>query len=338
MKILYYHTAVPARIKKTDAVVQEIDILRSRFKGQMVNLRPRIRAIIPFPRFFFGLQWIIKIRKDAFRADCHHVFNPDLFLFPILRWLGAPIVYSVVAGVGDRFVLLNPAINQFVAWITVNNPRDWLILSNAGYPRIRMILPGFDHSRIFPSPHPSLKKFTILVGSAPWTLAQFRSKGVGVLLEAARRMPDLNLVFLWRGYFFKELQKRIKRAQVGDRVRVFNDQVDINRVLSGVHAGIVLADRSTLVKAYPNSLLECLAAGRPILVSRSIALSDLVEETKCGLVLEGLNAEEVIAKITELRDTYEEYSPRTRRMLADHFAPEAMIRGYENIYESTGRL
>jgi glycosyltransferase involved in cell wall biosynthesis len=108
--------------------------------------------------------------------------------------------------------------------------------------------------------------------------------------------------------------------------------------LSGVHAGIVLADRSTLVKAYPNSLLECLAAGRPILVSRSIALSDLVEETKCGLVLEGLNAEEVIAKITELRDTYEEYSPRTRRMLADHFAPEAMIRGYENIYESTGRL
>ena len=337
MRILYYHTAVPVLIKKTDAVVQEIDLLRGRFKGEMVTLRPRIRALIPFPRFFFGLQWIAKIRKEEFCADCHHVFNPDLFFFPILRWLRSPIVYSVVAGVGHQTVRLNPAIDRFVDWITVNNPRDWRALRKVGYSRIQMVPPGFDGSRIFPSPPPGLKKFTVLVGSAPWTLAQFRLKGIDTLLEAARQMPDLNLVFLWRGYFFEELQQRIRGAQVADRVQVFNDQVDINRVLSGVHAGIVLAEGSTLVKAYPHSLLECLAAGRPILVSRCIAMADLVDETKCGLVLEGMTAREVSAKIMELRDNYGEYSPRARGVVRDHFSLGAMLQGYQEVYELTRR-
>jgi hypothetical protein len=46
-----------------------------------------------------------------------------------------------------------------------------------------------------------------MVGSAPWTKGQFRTKGVEALLEAARQNPRLHLIFLWREVLAEEMER-----------------------------------------------------------------------------------------------------------------------------------
>jgi len=51
----------------------------------------------------------------------------------------------------------------------------------------------------------------------------------------------------------------------------------VNKTLVSVHAAITLADREGIIKVYPHSLLDALAAGKPVLVSRAIPMADYVE-------------------------------------------------------------
>jgi len=172
------------------------------------------------------------------------------------------------------------------------------------------------------------------MASAPWTRAQFESKGVDALLEAARRMPDLRLTFLWRGILLKDMLRRVRRSGFEDRVSVINEYVDINSVLAGVHATVNLASDPGIVKAQPHSLLESLAAGRPVLVSRAIPISTYVEETDVGTVIEDLSPEAILRAIESLRNHYE----ASQRAAVSHgrtdFSLESMLGSFADVYET----
>ena len=110
-----------------------------------------------------------------------------------------------------------------------------------------------------------------MVASAPWTVAQFASKGVDVLLDTAVANPNLRLTFLWRGVLFAEMMQKVTAMNLADRVTVINEQVDVNQMLATVHGTINLAAHSEIIKAYPHSLLDSLAAGKPVLVDKPLA-------------------------------------------------------------------
>ena len=332
MNILFHHTAVPVKVRRFDAVVQEIDFLRSHFPGEMISLRPRLRSIIPFPRFFFGFQSLRWLRHQERAVDFHHVFNPDLYLFPVLKWLKRPVIYSPVAGLSKTGKPPSLSLNRYIDWIVVNSRRDWESLHRLGFNNLRLIPPGFDRSGFTASRLPISDRLILLVGSAPWTVSQFRSKGVDTLLAAARKVSSLKLVFLWRGYHVEEMKKRVKAAGLTDQVELINEAVEVNRVLAGVHAAIVLADRATLVKGYPHSLMESLAAGKPILVSRCIAMAELVEETGCGLVFNDNALENVVQGIQNLRTGYREYQERALLVGRDRFFLSETLKGYRELY------
>ncbi|MBI5583987.1 MAG: glycosyltransferase [Deltaproteobacteria bacterium] len=332
MTIFFHHTAAPLGLRRLDAVIQEIDFLQYHFQGRTVLLRPRLRAKIPFPRALFGFQHLPWLRRQESGVDFHHVFNPDLYLFPVLKWLKRPIIYSPVAGVSKTGIDPPLSLKRHIEWIVVNNRRDWERLQRLGFHNLRLIPPGFDRSRFTVSRPPLGDRLNVLVGSSPWNLSQFQSKGVDTLLAAAQKMSNLRLVFLWRGFFVKEMEKRIKAAGVTDQVELINEAVDVNRVLAGVHAGIVLAERTTLVKGYPNSLMEALAAGKPILVSRCIAMADLVEETGCGLVFNDNSLDEVVQGFQNLKDGYREYQEKALEVGRDRFSLSEALEGYRDLY------
>ena len=100
-------------------------------------------------------------------------------------------------------------------------------------------------------------------------------------------MRDVRLVFLWRGVLLPELVARVRRFEVSERVEILRDRVDVSEVLARVHAAVVLAGQPGLVRAYPHSLLEALAAGRPVLVSDGNPMAEYVRATGCGRVVPG---------------------------------------------------
>jgi glycosyltransferase involved in cell wall biosynthesis len=334
MNVLYHLTSPTPAIPETDAVFQEIGALQGRFGGRAVNLYPLPFPTRWFPPGFLGLHRLPELRRLDRATDVHHVFHPLPRLFPVLRRLRKPIVYSVIAGL-DPARRLPPAadLRAVAAWV-VARPCDAQRLLDAGATRCRVIRPGLDLTRFTRvPPPPPLPPFTILAGSAPWVTAQFRQKGFDLLLDACARHPDLRLVLLWRGLLEADLRRRVAERGMGDRVEIVNRRTDVADLLGRCHAAVVLAEHPRLVKAFPHSLLEALAAGRPILASACIPISDYIRDTGCGEIVTDLTPSDFDSALTRLRAGYEAAARAAREVGGRDFALETMLAAFQALYD-----
>ena len=270
LKILYLLTTPPPVLPGTDAVAQEVDLLRSRFGGEAIYLRPSWRARAWYPSRFLGLDRLRAIRRRDTYADLHHVYASQLFTLPLLRLIRRPIVYTVTSGVGSTHRVPSLSYLRRLGAIVVPGRSDLDALTRLGLENVHVVPPGIDVSRFIDTPPPSGSEFILLAGSAPWARQQFVTKGIDALLALARDMRDVRLVFLWRGVLLREVIARVMDAGLAERVEILQDRVDVSRVLIRAHASVVLAEAPGLVKAYPHSLLEALAAGRPVVISDGI--------------------------------------------------------------------
>jgi glycosyltransferase involved in cell wall biosynthesis len=330
-KVLYHLMVLPPEFPEREAYSQEISALRDRFGGDLVYLNPNQQSPIYLPRIVFGLHRLRQLRTLESDFDLHHLYNPDPFPFPVLRGLRQPVVYSVTGGLGRK----RPNVPFFasMAAVTVYDQQSLKRLQSWGLTNAFLVHPGIDSTRITPYPIPLRSEIRLLVGSAPWTPAQFRTKGIDALLTAAQRDRRLRLTFLWRGVLEGEMLRRVRRRGLTGHVKVLNKQVDVNEILAGVHASISLASAPDIVKAYPHSLLESLAAGKPVLVSRSIPMADYVQRTECGIVVEGVTPEEILAAVEFLFERYSSMQSVAQTIGKRDFQHENMIGSFQRVYQ-----
>jgi glycosyltransferase involved in cell wall biosynthesis len=223
-----------------------------------------------------------------------------------------------------------------LAVVAAADERSFQHLQEWGVENVVRVRPGIDTTRFSHSPLalPSLhSEIRLMVASAPWTKAQFRTKGVEALLAAAQQCPQLHLIFLWRGVLAEEMERRVHDMDLAKQVEVVNRQVDVNQVLAGVHASITLSSNSAIIKSYPHSLLDSLAAGKPVLVSRAIPMADYVEQTGCGQVVESVNPADVLAAVEALRRDYEALAHVARAVGQRDFSQQGMIASFQEVYE-----
>ncbi len=330
VKILYHLTVLPPKIPEAEALSQEITALRGHFEGDLLFLNPNPWATGPIPRLFFGWHKLATIRRHERTVDLHHFYNPDPYPFPLLRWLRRPVIYTITSGFEAGRV--DAAYFNGLAGVTVPDERSGQRLAEAGVTNVTVIRPGIDTARFTYAPPPTDGRIRLMVGSAPWTEAQFASKGVDALLAAAAQEPRLNLVFLWRGVLAESFERRVQQWGVQDQVTVFNRLVDVNQVLAGVHGAITLADAPGIVKSYPHSLLDSLAAGKPVLVSRSIPMADYVAETGCGVVVETVDPTAILAGVSRLMAAYDHFQYSALQRGQSDFGLEAMFAQHRKLY------
>jgi glycosyltransferase involved in cell wall biosynthesis len=314
--------------------VQEVEWLGARFGGEVLYLRPAWRARARYPRPLLGLHRAAAVRALDRRVDRHHVYAPELYWLPLLWLVRRPVVYTVTAGVGAGPRMPPVAFLRRLGAIVVPGPGDLDALRRLGLRNGHLIRPGIDVARFAGTPPPPGPPFVLMSGSAPWTREQFRAKGVDALLEAARGIPDLRLLFLWRGVLLSELVARVRQLGLDDRVEILSERADVARVMARVHAGVVLAERPGLVKAYPHSLLEALAAGRPVVVSDGSPMADYVRETGCGRVVPELSAPGLIEAIRRLREDYDGCRMRARAVATRDFALEEFVSAHQRLYQA----
>lgn len=328
-----YHLTVPRTARpQLDAVVQEVDALRARFGGEVMYVNPARRPGSRWPERLYGLPQLPRLLRRETGIDAHHIYNPHLFAFPYLRWLRKPIVYTVTAGL--RSAQPPPRLDRLaiLACIAVSAERERQRLQGWGLRNVVVVQAGIDVTRFTRQPLPDTSGFTLLAGSAPWTRGQFESKGVDALLQTAQTRPDLRLIFLWRDLLFDEMRRRVAQAGLTGRVTILDQQVDVNHVLAQVHAAVVLASDSALVKAYPHSLLEALTAGRPVMVSREIPMSEWVARTGCGVVVEAVHVGSISSALAALIDHYAEAREAALRLDRESFSLDRMTQSYHHIY------
>lgn len=331
MNILYLLATLPPRLPAAEAIAQEINALQTCFGGDIVYLNPNQHSPVFIPRLLFGFHKLRQLRAQETHYQLHHFYNPDPFPFPILRQLRRPVIYCLSCGVEDR----RPNVGYFksLAAVAAADERSLRRLRDWGLNNVTLVRPGIDTTRFIHSPLPLRSEIRLMVGSAPWTRGQFRTKGVEALLEAARQAPHLHLVFLWRGVLAEEMERRVQQMNLERQVKVLNQQVDVNQVLATVHASVTLAASSAIIKSYPHSLLDSLAAGKPVLVSRAIPMSDYVEQSGCGQVVEQVTPDSILAAVESLAGYYEAHQQVARQVGQRDFSQKEMVASFEQLYQ-----
>ena len=251
---------------------------------------------------------------------------------PLLRLVERPVVYTVTSGVGPAHRVPPVSYLRRLGAIVVPGRADLDALTRLGLENVRVVPPGIDVRPFIDAPPPPGREFILLAGSAPWARQQFRTKGVDALLAVAREMKDVRLVFLWRGVLLREMLARVRDAGLAARVEILRDRVDVSRVLTRVHAAVVLADGPGLVKAYPHSLLEALAAGRPVVISDGNPMAAYVQAVRCGCVVQGVDQASLGEAIRELRRSYPVYRAHATEVGKRDFSQEALVSAYWDLY------
>jgi glycosyltransferase involved in cell wall biosynthesis len=332
MSILYLLTAPPPAIAGTDAVLQEVAALRAAFQGEIVNLSPLKSSTRRFPKQLYGLHKIREIKGLESRCRINHLFFSFPYPFPILRLLRNPIFYTVTASLDPR--KRPPAQRQLkrLQRIIVSSDRDAGVLKSWGLTNYAIISPGIDTSGFASAALPLDRELTLLMASAPWSRRQFDLKGVDLLLATVAKLPFLRLILLWRGVLADELAKRVERLDIGKRVEIVNRKVNVNDYLEKVHATVVLAKNGGIVRSFPHSLIESLIAGKPVLLSDTIAMSDYVSNRQCGVVVRDMSMAALSSAIEILMRGYEQLARNAAQIGPGVFSIKTMVESYRSLY------
>lgn len=320
-----------------DAVIQEIDSIRKLAPGRICHLYPTRTPGTHFPRRLWGIQHLWHIMQADRSVDLHHIFNPDPFDFLILRYMHRPIIYTVVTGVTALQHDAVLKLSRHTSKIIVQTDSQLSMLNQWGVKGAARIKPGI-HTNHFSTvyPVPSTPP-TLFMGSAPWSEAQFRSKGVETLLDFAKARPEVHLIFLWRGVLEAQMRQRVAAAGLRDRVEIISEQIDVNQVLARTHAGVALAVETTLIKAYPHSLLESLAAGKPVILSRTVPMSADVERLGCGIVVDQIDVNTITQAVDALFKDYASYAQAAQRARQTLIDEDQMAQAYLALYHEVAR-
>jgi glycosyltransferase involved in cell wall biosynthesis len=276
------------------------------------------------------MHQIQALKKYNKKVDIFHLFFPYMANFRFLRYLSKPIIYTIISGMDAKYLPRSEPLCNLV----VSSLHEAEILRSQGFRSVHVVRPGIDLSRIQVTPPRELdSEFVLLAGSAPWTRRQFETKGFDLLLKVLKRLPQIRLICLWRGKLYHEWSDRVQSMGLADRVEIIQEKTDISGVLSRCHAAVVLSATADQVKSYPNSLMEALAAGRPVLVSRSNPMSYYVENNGCGKVIEELCLEKLVNAISEMMDEYTNFT-RAASLAGRDLSATKMIDDYRCLYQN----
>ncbi len=298
---------------------------RDRYIGLNTRLYPLFRALAPlFER----------------SSDIGHIYG-GLGEWFFLRALGRrPLVLTIATESPTLDAAAHRSVSRFVVHAT--RTRDELVAAGFDGARIREIHPGVNlrrfaarprtaaSSALFPGADPA--RFRILFATTPNTMSGLESRGVLLLREAARRLPDVDFILPWRPWAGSERLVQACRTGAPANFHAATMLIsDMRQAFAAVDATAAPFLTATDTKICPTSLIESLACGRPILVSTAIGMSDVVRRDACGEVFEP-TVDGLCAAIEALRGDYLRRAVNARRAAERHFDLDECMRRHEQLY------
>ena len=258
-----------------------------------------------------------------------HVFG-EMSAWHPLRSLGRrPILFTVVV----PGAIADPQLLGKVTLFAAETKRLATELVAAGAPcdRVRVIHPGVAIDHYTPAPLPD-GRFTLLFASTPKRFDELDARGVPLLMDLARLVPDIDVVLLWRRW--GDLQgARCALAALHPPPNVlvrWADLADPREAYWNAHA-VVCCFEEGHGKSCPNSIIEGMACGRPALVTRSCGLADEISALGGGVVCDR-SADALAAAVVELREGVARAAAEARHVAVAHFDARTFCLRYQEAY------
>ena len=295
------------------------------------------KDILSFYSKFYPARIIIPVLERQF--DISHVFisTPERFYTSALT--KKPIVLTYCGCLTHPSKDRNRFFQELKKpdHLVVESPKDFSILRTFGFAanKLSVIYPGIDLSQ-FRHCKVSNEPFKILFASAPLADIDnvFYSRGVKLMLDSTEYLSQVRFVFLWRKGCSKLLYTLKTKLKINaSSLSIINEIVPkMNPYTANVHAVIAPFTSSWGTKSCPNSIVEGLASGKPVLVSTKVGISDLIKQEQCGVVFEP-TIDGLVCAVEDLKSNYRLYQSNSRRVAEEYFSINAFINNYQKIYE-----
>ncbi len=265
------------------------------------------------------------------------------------RLAGVPVIASALHSTGwpDRVQFANRLLAPITdAFIAVAEPHGRYLAAHEGCTasKIRVIPNGVDVERFRPRPpNETLRKEFDLAAGAPVVgiVAALRpEKNHSLFLRAAARvrraMPDARFLIVGDGPQRGELEALAGSLGISDAVRFLGTRSDVPEVLSLID---VLA-LSSHIEANPVSILEAMAAEKPVVATRVGSVDKAVQDGRSGYLVSPGREEELAGRLIELlrdRSRAAAFGRAGRQYVLEHASIERMVTGYEDMLEGIYR-
>jgi glycosyltransferase involved in cell wall biosynthesis len=304
------------------------------------------------PRPVEGRAWrqVLRFRR-ALRAERPAVFHAHLS-WPLAckygvlaAWLArVPAIvataqlyidfYQVPTGRRDQGLMMR-AMRQVIAVsdevreryrVTLQVPAAKLVVVRNGIPIPRPVRP----------PDPGLR--AELVHGRPdfvvLTPARFHEqKGHAYLLEAAALVPDATFVLAGEGELRPAMEARARELGVMDRCVFLGQREDVPALLAAADLFVL----PSLFEGLPLSVLEAMAAERPIIATAIGGTDEAVVDGVTGVLVPPRDAAALAAAIGRLRSDpalAARLARAARARVEAEFSSEAMARGVMRVYDA----
>lgn len=173
---------------------------------------------------------------------------------------------------------------------------------------------------------------TFLVG----TLARLvEPKALHVMIEAisiaSENLAGIRLIIVGDGPLRAELERRASDLKVGDRVTFTGARSDIPGLLAAMDAFAL----SSIREGLPISLLEAMAAGKPIVATRVGGIPDVIADREDGLLVEPNDPKAFAGAICDLAadaDLASRLGRRAAEKAESDYSVKATARKLEEVY------
>ena len=297
--------------------------------GQRTRVIPRQGVVQLSARRWLVLRALARVLEPLGRIT--HVVG-ELGPWHLLRAVGRRPTLLTVAIAGPS---IHRALYTKVSLFAAESDALARSLVDAGVPRerIHIIYPGIDLSVFDSHPMTSLDPFHILFASTPADPREFEARGIPLLIEATRRCPDVRLTLLWRRWG-RLADARAALAALAPPSNVVVEYRDASDMRAEYHrvAATACLYAEDFGKPCPHSVIESLACGRPVLVSRTLGVASLVEQAGAGIAVPR-TVEGVVAGIQRLRQLAARGSEAPRRVAVERFSLEQFVSRYAALYD-----
>jgi glycosyltransferase involved in cell wall biosynthesis len=162
-------------------------------------------------------------------------------------------------------------------------------------------------------------------------------KNPALLLEAFLRGPAhdprAQLLFVGRGGLRSELERQIGASGLQGRVHLLGLRSDIPEILNATDVFVLSSD----YEGNPLSVMEAMAAGKPMICTAVGGVPELVEDGECGLLVPQ-RSEKALADamryMLESPEARESMGEASARRAAERFDLRVMTKAYENLYRT----
>lgn len=314
---------------------------------------------LPYPTSPDGIKkylaWVRKIKQQKIHILHSYFESSDIWGTLLAKLAGIPVIVSSKRDLGflkSKKVLLayrfiNPFITKIIA-VSDAVKNQVSIQEKVDLDKIVTIYNGVDIFKFNGATDQfSLRNELKLHSSWPvvGVIANIKPiKGLEYFIQAAaeivRQFPYTHFIIVGSGLptpesqnYYRQLQTLISELKLGDNLFFLGKRDDIPEILSMIDISVL----PSLSEGFSNTVIESMAAGKPVVVTDVGGNAEAVEHGKTGYVVPARDVDKLAEAICALladRNLAHRMGQAGRLRAKQLFSIETMISKIENLYKS----